>query len=87
MADQKAADKPADTSASYMSREEVEALLAERDAKAEARVARARASVPQAQVPEHGGGPGVDQHQRSWSLAEQEAARRGETLDHWEVDD
>jgi hypothetical protein len=81
----KTPDSPPDEK--YMSRAEVEALLAEREEKANARVARARASVPQALVPAHGGGPGVDQHQRSWSQAEQEAAQRGEVLDHWEVDD
>lgn len=34
-------------------------------------------------VPAHAGGPGHGRHQRSWSLAEQEAAARGEVLDHW----
>lgn len=81
------AAKDEEAEGQYMSRAEVEALLAERDAKNEARLAKARASVPQALVPDHGGGPGVDQHQASWSLAEQEVARRGEVLDHWETDD
>lgn len=71
----------------YMSRAEVEALLKERDDKHAKETATLRAALPQAQVPANGGGPGNDNHQTSWSLAEQEAAARGETLDHWDVPD
>lgn len=41
------------------------------------------AANPGNTVPAHSGGPGHGRHQRSWNLAEQEAAARGETLDHW----
>lgn len=68
----------------YLTREEVEKLLAERDQRNAEALAQARAGFPQSQVPAHAGGPGVDRHQRSWSLAEQELSQRGETLDHWE---
>jgi hypothetical protein len=34
-------------------------------------------------VAANGGGPGSDNHQTSWSLVEQEAAGRGETLPTW----
>jgi len=58
--------------------------LAERDAEYAAQLASVRALIPVAVVPAHGGGPGNDNHQKSWNLAEQEAAQRGEVLDHWE---
>jgi hypothetical protein len=67
----------------YMSRDEVLALLEERDKQHAEDMAAVRARVPVAMVAANGGGPGVDQHQVSWSLAEQEAAQRGEVLDHW----
>ncbi len=69
--------------AGYISREELDRILEERDkAHAEA-IAAVKSRMPVAVVAQHGGGPGNDQHQESWNLAEQEAARRGETLDHW----
>lgn len=71
-----------------LTRDEVNKLiadaLAERDAQHEAELAEVRQMLPTAMVPANGGGPGVDNHQTSWSLAEQELAARGETLDHWE---
>lgn len=72
-----------ETPTGYISRKELEEILAERDKKHAEEMATVRARVPEAMVAAHAGGPGTDQHQKSWSLAEQEAARRGETLDHW----
>lgn len=69
----------------YISRAELDQILAERDRKHEEELATVKARLPQLQVPAHGGGPGNDQHQNSWNLAEQEAAARGEVLDHWEL--
>jgi hypothetical protein len=71
----------------YMSRDEVLALLEERDAKHAESMAYVRSQLPVAMVPANSGGPGVDQHQRSWSLAEQESAQRGEVLDHWVINE
>lgn len=62
---------------------ELQEILAERDRKHAEEMAEVRAQVPVAMVPMHSGGPGVDNHQKSWSLVEQEAAARGEVLDHW----
>lgn len=80
---------PSRESSGMLSREEVERIiadrLAERDEEHAAEVARLQAQVPQLVVPAHGGGPGNDNHQRSWNLAEQEAARRGDQLEHWDV--
>ena len=70
-----------------LTRDEVDRLisekLAERDRDHAAEVAKLQAQVPQLVVSAHGGGPGNDNHLRSWSLADQEAARRGDDLDHW----
>lgn len=70
-----------------LTRDEVDRLIAERleerDRTHAEEVARLQAQVPQLVVSAHGGGPGNDNHQRSWNLAEQEAARAGEHLDHW----
>lgn len=41
------------------------------------------ARIPNALIVQNGGGPGNDNHQSSWSLAEQELAQAGETLEHW----
>lgn len=71
----------------YISREELERILAERDRKHAEEIAAVKTRIPQAIVAQHGGGPGNDNHQVSWNLAEQEAARRGETLDHWVIRD
>lgn len=73
--------------AGYMSREEVLELLAERDRKHAEEMATVKSRLPVAMVPMHSGGPGIDQHQDSWNLAEQEAAARGEILDHWAIRD
>lgn len=73
-------DKPADD---FDTRFE-KAMAAER-AKHEKEMQATLARVPQLDVPAHSGGPGNDNHQRSWSLADQEAAMRGDTLDHWEM--
>lgn len=73
---------------SMLTRDEVDRIIAERleerDKHHAEEVARLQAQVPQLVVPAHGGGPGNDNHQRSWNLAEQEAARAGEHLDHWD---
>ncbi len=70
-----------------LTRDQVSELIAdalkERDAQHAAVLAQARAAFPAAPVPANGGGPGTDNHQASWSLAEQEAAGRGEWLDTW----
>jgi len=71
----------------YVSREELEHLLAERDRKHAEEVAEYKSRVPQLMVAANAGGPGSDNHQRSWSLAEQEVAARGEILDHWDIRD
>lgn len=72
----------------YVKRDDVDRLiqnaLRERDEQNAQALNEARAAYPSGLVPAHAGGPGVGHHQRSWSLAEQEAASRGETLDHWE---
>lgn len=68
----------------YISLAQLEEVLAERDRKHAEQMESVRAQIPVAQVPANSGGPGNDHHQKSWSLAEQEAAQRGETLDHWE---
>lgn len=72
-------------SGEFISRSEVEALLAERDRKHAEELAAIQSKLPIAQVAAHGGGPGIDNHQQSWNLAEQEAAQRGELLDHWTI--
>lgn len=79
------ASAPADD---RLTRDEVNALIADalaaRDKEHADELAAVRATFPSAMVPANGGGPGVDNHQSSWSLAEQELAAAGETLDHWE---
>lgn len=72
----------------YIPLSEVQRLIDEalnkREADYQANLAAAiAASNPGNLVPAHGGGPGHNRHQRSWSLAEQEASLRGEKLDHW----
>jgi hypothetical protein len=62
----------------------IQDALDKRDKDHAEQLAAVRAAYPQALVPIHGGGPGSDNHQPSWSLAEQEAATRGE--DHWSGD-
>jgi len=69
----------------YISREELDRILAERDQKHAEEMAVVRSRLPVAIVPANAGGPGNDNHQVSWSLAEQEAAARGEMLDTWTV--
>lgn len=66
-----------------LTRAEVEEILAERDRRHSEELAQARAGFPQSSVAMYAGGPGVDNHQPSWSQVEQEAAARGEKLDHW----
>lgn len=56
-----------------------EALATKEQQHAE-QVAALRAMVPDHTIPQNGAGPGIS-IRRSWSLAEQEAAGRGE--DHW----
>lgn len=73
------------TGRDMITRAELDKILEEREAAHREQLQAARAGFPSAQVPAHGGGPGADNHQRSWSLAEQEVALRGETLDHWKI--
>lgn len=73
------------TNSGYISREQLEKILAERDARHADELATVRASIPQLMVSANSGGPGNDNHQASWNLAEQEAANRGEILDHWKM--
>lgn len=80
-------DPAEETETGTITRAELEEILAERDRKHAEAMAVVKARVPSAMVAEHAGGPGVDQHQQSWSLAEQEAARRGEVLEHWSLRD
>lgn len=62
----------------------IDEALSKRDAEYQGRIADALAAAnPGNLVPAHSGGPGNNRHQKSWSLAEQEASLRGETLDHW----
>lgn len=72
-------------SGDYISRADLEAILAARDAQHAAEMEAVRNQLPTLVVPANGGGPGNDNHQASWSLAEQEAAQRGETLSTWKV--
>lgn len=75
-----------ETRGEYISRAEVEEMLRERDTQHSEQLARIRSVIPAAMVPAHSGGPGIDQHQPSWSLAEQELATRGDWLDHWDAE-
>lgn len=72
-------------SSDSISRSELNEILAERDRKHAEEMAEVRLHVPQAMVAANSGGPGSDNHQRSWSLAEQEVAARGDVLEHWEI--
>lgn len=65
----------------------VERALAKRDRQHAQETAKLRNQVPTLVVSAHGGGPGNDNHRPSWNLAEQEAAARGEHLDHWDDDE
>lgn len=71
-----------------LTRDEVNALIADaiekRDKQHSEELAAVRATLPSAMVAANAGGPGTDNHQVSWNLAEQELAARGDTLDHWE---
>jgi hypothetical protein len=77
------ASPPVPPSGEYLTRDEVIALLADQQARHDEEMASVTARLPVAMVAANAGGPGVDQHQASWSLAEQEAAARGDVLDHW----
>lgn len=72
------------TGRDMITRAELHEILEEREALHREQLQAARAGFPSAQVPAHSGGPGADNHQRSWNLAEQEASLRGETLEHWQ---
>lgn len=67
----------------FISRAELEEILAARDKEHADQLALAKSRIPTAMVAANSGGPGTDNHQVSWNLAEQEAASRGEFLDHW----
>lgn len=56
----------------------IEAAIKKERSKHDKEVATLRASMPVAMVTAHGGGPGYDDHQPSWSLAAQEHSQRGE---------
>jgi hypothetical protein len=73
------------TPSGYISRDELDRILAERDQKHAEEMATVKSRLPVAIVPANGGGPGNDNHQVSWSLAEQETAARGDVLDHWVI--
>jgi len=73
----------ATTPAGYISLADLDAILEERDRKHAEALASVKQLLPVAMVPANSGGPGIDNHQRSWSKAEQEAAQRGEVLDTW----
>lgn len=82
---QDAPPAPPPAPSGYISREELEHILAERDRAHAEEIASVKSRLPVAVVPQHSGGPGNDNHQNSWNLAEQEAAARGEILDHWVI--
>ena len=79
--------EPRDASGEFVRADEgdriIERRLAARDKQHAAELAKVKSLVPQLVVPAHAGGPGNDNHRPSWNLAEQEAAARGEFLDHW----
>lgn len=75
----------ADNDQGYMSRADVEALLIARDQKHAQEMAAMKSRLPVAQVAAHAGGPGYDNHQASWSKAEQELSQSGEVLDTWDI--
>lgn len=73
--------------AGYVKREDVEEIVRQaiekRDAEHAKETEQLRAALPADLTPAHSGGP---QHRKraSWSLAEQEAALRGDHLEHWD---
>lgn len=72
----RAADKEASEDEPAGSEDErIEAAVQKALAKERERVA---AAAPQSQVPNHGGGIGVDSHEPTWSAYDQEQANRGE---------
>jgi hypothetical protein len=77
------ADEKESTKVDDAIQEAVDRALAQRDKEHAAELAKLQAQVPTLVVAQHGGGPGNDNHRPSWNLAEQEAARNGEDLDHW----
>jgi hypothetical protein len=81
-------EQPRTTGGEYVRADEVDRIiaekLAERDRQHAKETEQLRSLVPQLVVPMHAGGPGNDNHRPSWNLAEQEAASRGEHLDHWD---
>lgn len=64
-----------DVTSSDTEDERIEAAVQKALAKERERVA---AAAPQSQVPNHGGGIGVDNHEDSWGQHDQELANRGE---------
>lgn len=71
---------PAATDLDAIIAEKVAAALALREQQHADQVTALRAMIPDHTIPQNGAGPGIA-IRRSWSLAEQEAAARGE--DHW----
>ena len=68
-------DGATDTASSESEDDRIQAAVQAALAKERERVA---AAAPQSLVPNHGGGIGVDNHESTWSLFDQEQAIRGE---------
>lgn len=85
------ATKDDDAPEGYVKESDLDAIIAkkmvDREQAHEKELTAARARAPQLVVPAHAGGPGNDNHRESWSLAEQEAAARGDDLEHWHDDE
>lgn len=62
---------------------DVDKMIADLKEELSAANAKIAARIPDALIVQNGGGPGNDNHQSSWSLAEQELAQAGKTLEHW----
>lgn len=80
MVDKTATPDPAATDLDAIIADKVAAALAQRDAQHQATVDAMRAMIPDHTIPQNAGGPGIT-IRKTWCLAEQEAAGRGE--DHW----
>jgi hypothetical protein len=76
---------PPPSASGYISLEQLEEILAARDKQHAEQLAAVTSRLPTLMVAANAGGPGSDNHQVSWSLAEQEAASRGEVLPSWNM--
>lgn len=83
-------NETAEPSEERFSRNDVQRMIDDalkaRDKQHDQETSRLRAALPPNTVPAHGGGPGIGNHRPSWSKAEQEAAQRGEDMEHWHDD-